>query len=619
MRRSPVVLLVPVLVLVTMAGQLSASAAGPDPDAAPVGARDGKAQVWAAVPKAPDVAPAAAPQAVCSGGMAAGFPCRNVDFMSQLPLASMGGGSGSAGWGWTDPSNGREYAIVGRTNGTAFVDVTNATAPVYLGNLPSATGTSSWRELAVHNNTAYIVSDNNGAHGMQVFDLLRLRSVTNPPVTFTADARNTSFGRGHTIHINSQTGIIYVNGSDTCSGGPRMFNTTNRLSPTFLGCLSGDGYTHDSQGVIYAGPDNNFKGREILVASNEDTVTVWDVTTKTSPVMLSRKTYTGRGYTHQGRFTEDHHYFLLDDELDESNFGGNTRTYVWDMSNLSNPLMIGVYTGTTAAIDHNQFVKGNFSYQATYRAGLRILDLTNIANPSTMTEAGFFDVDPASNAASFAGTWHNYPYYPSGNVALFNIQQGLIIVRPNLGGNPNPPVTVYSDTFEAAGGWVTNPNGTDTATTGQWERGDPEQTTSGVVLQLGTTVSGVNDLVTARLAGASAGANDIDGGTTSIQSPAIALPATGTLTVNFSWYLAHLNNATNADFLRVSVVHSGGTTTLFQQLGAASNRAGSWASASADLSAFAGQSIRILVSAADAATGSLVEAGIDNVTITQQT
>ena len=88
-------------------------------------------------------------------------------------------------------------------------------------------------------------------------------------------------------------------------------------------------------------------------------------------------------------------------------------------------------------------------------------------------------------------------------------------------------------------GWQTNPNGTDTATTGAWERGDPEATDSGGPKQLGTTTSGVNDLVTARLAGASAGVNDIDGGVTSIRSPAITLPATGTLTLTFNQYLAH--------------------------------------------------------------------------------
>jgi len=186
--------------------------------------------------------------------------------------------------------------------------------------------------------------------------------------------------------------------------------------------------------------------------------------------------------------------------------------------------------------------------------------------------------------------------------------------EPACGGGGG--TTVFSDNFEAAGGWVTNPNGTDTATTGQWVRGNPDTTTSGVTLQLGTTVSGSNDLVTGAPAGASAGANDVDGGVTSIQSGAIALP-TGTLTLNFSWYLAHLNNATSADFFRVFVVSGTSSTQVFQQLGAASNRAGAWATASVSLNAFQGQTIRLRVEAADAATASLIEAGVDDVVITR--
>ncbi|GIH10175.1 hypothetical protein Rhe02_82420 [Rhizocola hellebori] len=184
-------------------------------------------------------------------------------------------------------------------------------------------------------------------------------------------------------------------------------------------------------------------------------------------------------------------------------------------------------------------------------------------------------------------------------------------------GTGTPPTTVYSDTFETATGWTTNPNGTDTATTGVWERGDPEATTSSGAKQLGTTVSGTNDLVTGRLAGAAAGDFDIDGGTTSIQSPAITLPATGTLNVSLSWYLAHGSNASSADFFRVSIVHSGGTTQLFNQAGAAANRNGAWATGTWNISAFAGQSVRILIQAADASGASLVEAGVDNVTVTR--
>ncbi|MEV0622960.1 M28 family peptidase [Nonomuraea sp. NPDC050404] len=179
-----------------------------------------------------------------------------------------------------------------------------------------------------------------------------------------------------------------------------------------------------------------------------------------------------------------------------------------------------------------------------------------------------------------------------------------------------PPVVVWQDTFETANGWTVNPAGTDTATLGQWERGDPAATTSSGAKQLGTTVSGTNDLVTGALAGSSAGAYDIDGGVTSIQSPPITLPSTGALNLSLSWYLAHGSNASSADYLRVRVV--GGTTaTVLNQAGAATNRNGAWATATASLNAFAGQTVRILIDAADASGASLVEAGVDNVSITR--
>ncbi|GGM25059.1 hydrolase [Micromonospora sonchi] len=180
-----------------------------------------------------------------------------------------------------------------------------------------------------------------------------------------------------------------------------------------------------------------------------------------------------------------------------------------------------------------------------------------------------------------------------------------------------PATVIWSDTFETATGWTTNPAGTDTATTGLWERGVPQATNSSGPKQLAATISGTNDLVTGRLAGTSAGDYDIDGGATSVRSPAIALPATGPLTLKLSWYFAHGNNATSADFFRVSVVHSGGTTALFTQLGSATNRDAAWASGSWSLTGYAGQSVRILIEAADAGTASLVEAAVDDAVITQ--
>jgi hypothetical protein len=179
------------------------------------------------------------------------------------------------------------------------------------------------------------------------------------------------------------------------------------------------------------------------------------------------------------------------------------------------------------------------------------------------------------------------------------------------------PGTVFSDNFETSLGWTTNPFGTDTATTGQWERGDPETTTSSGTKQLGTTVSGVNDLVTGRLAGTGAGSFDIDGGVTSIRSPNIALPSSGNLTLSFSYYMSHLNNSSSADFLRVTIVGST-SVVVFSEVGAANDDDAVWASFSTSLNAFAGQTIYILIEAADASGASLVEAAIDNVLITAQ-
>jgi extracellular elastinolytic metalloproteinase len=178
--------------------------------------------------------------------------------------------------------------------------------------------------------------------------------------------------------------------------------------------------------------------------------------------------------------------------------------------------------------------------------------------------------------------------------------------------------TIFFDNFETNQGWTTNPNTTDTATTGQWARANPETTTSNGTKQQGTTVSGVNDLVTGPLAGASAGVNDIDGGVTSIQSPAIALQGGTTFTLTFSYYLAHGTNSSTADFFRVRIVSGSTVTTVFQELGGTENDNAAFTTATVNLSQFAGQTIRILIEAADASTASLVEAAVDDVRITRQ-
>src|SRR5215212_573323 len=157
----------------------------------------------------------------CVGGMAGTFPCHNVDLASFLPLSDIGGGSVNDVWGWTDPLTGKEYAIVGRSNATSFVDISNPEQPTYLGNLPPHSVDSVWRSIKVYADHAFIVSEADN-HGLHVVD------IRNPG------------------------------------------------APVFAGCVGQDGYTHETQCVIYRGPGLEYQGHEVCFNSNEDTLTIVD-------------------------------------------------------------------------------------------------------------------------------------------------------------------------------------------------------------------------------------------------------------------------------------------------------------------------------------------------------
>jgi len=366
----------------------------------------------------------------CENGMAGIYPCNDYDLMGHLSLDDLGATNlaGNDSWGWTDPSSGKEFALIGVSSGVVFVDISNPVVPIIIGTLPTATANSSWRDMKVYNNYAFVVSEAPG-HGMQVFDLTRLTTTINTPQTFSPDAHYTGFGSAHNIVINEDTGYAYIVGtsrSGTYGGGPLFINIQNPTNPVDEGGF--EGYSHDAQVVTYNGPDSDYSGKEILVGSNENEVVIVDVTNKGTPIEIATITYSNIEYTHQGWFTEDERYFIVGDELDELRLGNNTRTIVLDFSDLDNPLFHMQYFGPTSAIDHNGYVKGDLYFQASYRAGVRILDLTNIGS-SSISEVGFFDSYPPSDTVGFDGAWNVYPYFPSGNIIISDMESGLFIIR----------------------------------------------------------------------------------------------------------------------------------------------------------------------------------------------
>ncbi|MBT8261965.1 MAG: choice-of-anchor B family protein [Bacteroidia bacterium] len=377
-------------------------------------------------------------QTLCVGGFAGSYPCNGYDLQSHISLSVFGSFGATDSWGWTDPMNGDEYAIVALEEGTVFIDISDPLNPVYLGNLTSHTDPSSWRDVKTYNNHAFIVSEASG-HGMQVFDLTRLRNVTNPPVNFTEDAHYNGFGSAHNIVINEDTGYAYGVGTDTFGGGSHFVNIQDPLNPVAAGGYSNDGYTHDAQVIIYSGPDSAYTGREILISSGGgfEIVSIVDVTDKSNPVGISTMSYSNSGYTHQAWFTEDHRYLLLGDEFDESNVGFNTRTIVFDLLDLDNPQFSFDFFGTTTAIDHNGYVKGDRYYLANYSAGFREIDVSDIGNQN-MSEMAFFDTYPPDNNASYDGAWNVYPFFGSGNILISDRSGGFFLVKSSESDTTDP-------------------------------------------------------------------------------------------------------------------------------------------------------------------------------------
>lgn len=380
------------------------------------------------------------------GGKAGEFACGKASLLSFLPIEAIGGKRGTRmndNWGWTDSVTNREIAILGRTDGTSFVDITDAANPRYLGDLPKTKGSPSaaWRDMKVYKNHVFIVADNAGEHGMQVFDLTRLRTVRTPQL-FAPDVTYDRINSAHNIVSNEETGFMYVvggsGGGETCGGGHHAVDVRDPKKPKFAGCFgddktgrAGTGYSHDSQCVLYRGPDTRYTGKEICVGSNETAISIADVTDKKNPVYISRASYPNVAYAHQAWLTDDHKFLYLNDEGDESagqgEAGKGTRTLVWDVQDLSDPVLVKEHVGTSRAIDHNLYVKGDRMYQANYTSGLRILDISDPRNPK---EVGFLDTHPGdSGAPSFDGAWSVYPYFKSGSIVVTSIGEGVFFVK----------------------------------------------------------------------------------------------------------------------------------------------------------------------------------------------
>lgn len=387
----------------------------------------------------------------CVNKMASAHACNNIDLYARVSLSDLGVTFLNDVWGWIDPNTNREYALVGTSGSVVFVDVTNPVNPIHVGQLPTHdpyADNSVWRDIKVYKDHMYVTVDVYGDQGLQVFDLRQLREYAGSSINFTETAHYDGFVVAHNLAINEETGFAYITGyrlsgvsgqnpGDNCGGeGLHIVNIQNPANPTYAGCFADfetghnkDGYSHDAQCIVYRGPDVKYQGREICIGSNETHISIVDVTDKQNPVKLGAANYPNVHYAHQGWLTADQRYFFMNDELDENSHSiiNRTRTIIWDLSDLEDPLYNSSFYFPTTSIDHNLYIHGNFMFAANYTTGLRIVDIKDIKNPK---EIAYFDTHPDNDETGFGGAWSSFRFPDSGTTIVTSQPDGLLILDP---------------------------------------------------------------------------------------------------------------------------------------------------------------------------------------------
>ena len=384
-------------------------------------------------------------------------------------------------WGWTSPGD-QEYAIVGHNSGVSFVRVTDPANPVFLGMIPTVnteTQRNFWWDMKTFNNHAYFVSEVSGV-GVGIFELTRLDDMSAAPEDGLLDVDARYLGNGlvaaHNISINEDTGFAYLTGvtKDTVID-PGFVNdgivildlSGDPLVPVEVGQVLGRD-THDTQVVTYSGPDAEHAGKEIAFVFNgvDLTVGIYDVSVKQvinvstdGSITISETDYPGASFVHQGWVTEDLHFLITGDEEDELfglqdprdvNLPDTARTYVWNIQDLDNPVMVSFFDSPAASIDHNLFALldadsgREFVYQANYTAGIRVTELIREGAPGPgqtayLDEVAHMDTEPRLpnnnlnfNWNIFEGPWGVYPFLESGTIMASDGLNGLVLMRLDL-------------------------------------------------------------------------------------------------------------------------------------------------------------------------------------------
>lgn len=330
-------------------------------------------------------------------------------------------------WGYVSPS-GREYAIVGLYEGTAFFEVTDPFNPVLIDIIPDAQ--SIWSDMRCYQEYCYNVNESSG--GLQVFSMENIdrgivqlvRSITNP------------FQTSHNIAVDEYSGFLYACGGEVLSQGVVIMDLANPAFPTFVGGIAAP--CHDIFPITY--DQGTPQEREVLFFFGSAGARIYDVTNKAAVSLISAIPGFETGFSHQGWLSEDLSTLFWGQEF------APVTVHVADVSDLANPVFLGDFQPDSCSIDHNIMVENTIAYQATYSTGLQVYD---VSDPPNLSRVGMFDTYPQNNAGSFDGAWGVYSQLPSGIVMVSDQNRGLFLLNYDCNRNGIDDTTEIDDLLVA--------------------------------------------------------------------------------------------------------------------------------------------------------------------------
>lgn len=322
----------------------------------------------------------------------------------------------SSCWGWADTSNGREYAILGSTDSTYFIDITVPETPVVCDVHAGKARNTIWREYKSYGKYVYAVSDAGGS-SLQIFDMSYL-----PDSAYKVYDSDSLFSKSHTIWVDNHR--LYCN--SVLDGNNKLHATSayslvNPESPEFIG---------DIQPPVFGGVpafnkchDAYVRGDTLWCSGETNGLFIYDVRDMANPVLMGVITdYPEKGYNHSGAVSGDGKTFVFTDE----NSGLGIKAY--DITNFSDFTLKKVFRSHAGAIAHNPYFIGNRLFMSYYHDGVYVFNMDDASNPVVI---GYFDTYPQNgdNYGGFEGCWQVYPDLPSGNIIAGDMTNGLFVLR----------------------------------------------------------------------------------------------------------------------------------------------------------------------------------------------